>query len=200
MCGFFICFITTQLLMYNQPMRLKKLFSHPGFILSNWFIFVFFMIVILPAVSYQSSQMGLTPSIDTNFSFDPNLIYSILVGYGPSGRAFYLFQRWTFDLVWPMVYGFPIFFTLRLWLRNVNSSLLKLFVYLPLMAMLLDYLENITYSTMILLYPTEWIALAYFGVFISLLKWIALGVSLISVIVVSLAELVKAIFRTIKSR
>ena len=186
--------------MYNEIMSIKKIFSHPGFILFNWFVFVFFMVVILPAVSYAASQMGLSPSIDTNFSFDPSAIYIILDGYGESGRAFYLFQRWTFDAVWPMVYGFPIFFTLRLWLGKVSSRFGKLFIYLPLMAMLLDYLENITFSVIILLYPSEWMILAYLGVLISLLKWIALGVSLMSVTVLSVVVLFQTIIRAIKHR
>lgn len=186
--------------MYNMPMQIKKIFSHPGFILFNWFVFVFFLVVVLPAVSFQASQMGLTPSIDTNFSFDPTMIYSIFTGYGESGRAFYLFQRWTFDFVWPMVYGFPIFFTLRLWLGKVNSSLIKLFIYLPLVAMLLDYLENITFSVIVLLYPSQWMVLAYLGVLISLLKWISLGVSLMSVSVLSVVVLIQTIIRSIKRR
>ena len=186
--------------MYNMPMQIKKIFSHPGFILFNWFVFVFFLVVVLPAVSYAANQMGLSPSIDTNFSFDPTAIYSILNGYGESGRAFYLFQRWTFDAVWPMVYGFPIFFTLRLWLGKVNSWFVKLFIYLPLIAMLLDYLENIIFSVIILLYPSEWMILAYLGVLTSLLKWIALGVSLMSVIVASGVVLIQTIIRVVKSR
>jgi hypothetical protein len=183
-----------------MPMQIKKIFSHPGFILFSWFVFVFFLVVVLPAVSYAANQMGLSPSIDTNFSFDPTAIYSILNGYGESGRAFYLLQRWTFDAVWPMVYGFPIFFTLRLWLGKVNSSFVRIFIYLPLMAMLLDYLENITFSIIIILYPMEWIVLAYLGVGISLLKWIALGVSLMSVTVLSVVVLFQTIVRTLKSR
>lgn len=200
MCDFFYAFIKAQSLMYNKIMQYKKVISHPGFILFNWLVFVFFLVVILPAVSFQASQMGLSPSIDTNFSFDPNVIYVILAGYGESGRAFYLLQRWTFDFIWPMVYGFPIFFTLRLWLGKLDSSMVKLFIYLPLMAMLLDYLENITFSVIILLFPTEWMILAYLGVLLSLLKWITLSVSLISVSVLSLVVLVQTIVRAIKSR
>jgi hypothetical protein len=166
----------------------------------NWFVFIFFMVVILPSVSNEASQMGLTPSIDTNFSFDPNNIYNILTGYGEAGRQFYLFQRWTFDLVWPMVYGFPIFFTLRRWLRKANSSWINFFIYLPLVAMMLDYLENITFSVIILLYPTEWIGLAYLGVLMSLLKWITLGVSLMAVTFLAVVVLVYNIVRFIKTR
>jgi hypothetical protein len=148
----------------------------------------------------QAVLMGLTPSIDTNFSFNPNGIYNILQGYGESGRQFYLFQRWTFDFVWPMVYGFPIYLTLRLWRGKVNSRLVIFLVYLPLMAMMLDYAENITFSIIILLYPNEWITLAYLGVGLSFLKWIALGVSLMAVTFLSVVVLVQTIRRSLKSR
>jgi hypothetical protein len=186
--------------MYNMPMQIKKIFSHPGFILLNWFVFVFFLVVVLPAVSYAANQMGLSPSIDTNFSFDPTAIYSILNGYGESGRAFYLFQRWTFDAIWPMVYGFPIFFTLKLWLGHFKNPLIQLFIFLPLIAMTFDYFENITFSIMIILYPMESNFLAYLGVGISLLKWIALGVALMSVTLVSVVVLIQTIIRVVKSR
>jgi Zn-dependent membrane protease YugP len=68
------------------------------------------------------------------------------------------------------------------------------------MAMMLDYLENITFSVIILLYPSEWMILAYLGVLMSLLKWIALGVSLMSVTVLSVVVLFQTIVRTLKSR
>jgi hypothetical protein len=46
----------------------------------------------------------------------------------------------------------------------------------------------------------EWIVLAYLGVGISLLKWIALGLSLMSVTVLSVVVLFQTIVRTLKSR
>jgi hypothetical protein len=181
-------------------MNVKRIISHPGFILFNWFVFVIFLVVILPSVSFQASQMGLTPSIDTNFSFDPHLIYIILDGYGESGRQFYLFQRWTFDFVWPMVYGFPIFFTLKLWLGYFKSSFFKTLIFLPLFAMSFDYLENITFSIMIILYPMESMLLAYLGVGFSLFKWVTLSIALMSVIFVGLVVLIQTIIRIVKSR
>jgi hypothetical protein len=68
------------------------------------------------------------------------------------------------------------------------------------MAMLLDYLENITFSFIILLYPSEWMILAYLGVLTSLLKWISLGVSLMSVTVLSVVVLFQTIIRAINHR
>jgi hypothetical protein len=199
MGDFFYAFKTRQRIRYNHLMHLKRILTHSGFIILTWAIFAFFMVVILPTVSNQANQMGLTPSIDTNFSFDPNQIYAILDGYGEQGRRFYLYQRWTFDLIWPMVYGFPIFLSLKRGLRTMKQPSQRMLVYLPLVAMGLDYLENITYSFMVIMFPFESIFLAYLGVGFSFLKWISLSSSLFIVITVGLIGLTKVIFKVKKS-
>ncbi len=164
---------------YNLPMKstLNKIIRHPGLILSTWFVFVFFMVVILPAVSMATFEQGLTESIDTNFAFDPSLIYPIVESYGAEGRAYYILQRWTFDLIWPLVYGLPLYVTLNRFIPP-SLTLRKLIVLLPLMATALDYLENIIFTLLVSLFPIEIPLLAWLGVSVSALKWLALGTSM----------------------
>lgn len=181
-------------------MKIIKLVFHPGVILFSWFVFVFFLVVILPAVSFQANQMGLSPSIDTNFSFDPLNIYPILIGYGATGREFYLLQRWTFDAIWPLVYGVPIFLTLKGWQPRFQFSIYAWIIYLPILAVTFDYLENINYSLMVILFPNEYLLLAYLGVSLSFIKWISLGTSLVLVSILSLVVLFKVVFNALKSR
>ncbi|MFZ9139389.1 MAG: hypothetical protein ACO207_02975 [Bacilli bacterium] len=159
---------------------IKKLIMHPGFILATWFVFVFFMVAILPAVSMATYEQGLTESIDTNFSFNPSLIYPIIASYGDSGRAYYLWQRWTFDLVWPMVYGLPLFSTLNIFFSG-KTKIRNSVVFLPLVATLLDYVENIVFTILVSLYPIELPFLVIIGVSISALKWFALAISMLIV-------------------
>lgn len=168
--------------MYNELMNklLKKVLIHPGFILATWFVFVFFMVVILPAVSMATYEQGLTESIDTNFSFDPSLIYQIVDAYGVNGRAYYIWQRWTFDLIWPLVYGLPLFATLNRFIQP-KLNFRKWIVLLPLFATLLDYLENIIFTLLVTLYPTEIPLLAWIGVTVSALKWFTLGTAMMLV-------------------
>jgi hypothetical protein len=146
---------------------------HPNIYLTlAWANFILFMVTILPWVSGLSQEAGLTQSIDTNFSFDPSTIYPIVASYGADGRLFYLIQRWTFDLIWPLVYAWPLFVTLR----KYPIGRLAL---LPWLATALDYLENSVFTILVALYPLELSWLPILGVLMSLLKWIALGTSMV---------------------
>ena len=142
-----------------------------------WANFILFMFTILPWVSGLSRDAGLTTSIDTNFSFDPSAIYPIVASYGPDGRLFYIIQRWTFDLIWPLVYAWPLFVTLKLFPIGMLALL-------PWLATALDYLENSVFTILVALYPFELSWLAILGVSMSLLKWIALGTSMILTLLV----------------
>jgi hypothetical protein len=192
---FFIGFNTC----YNKDMKLniQSVIQHPGFILASWFVFVFFMVVILPAVSMATVEQGLTESIDTNFSFDPAAIYRIVEAYGPSGRAYYIWQRWTFDLIWPLVYGLPLFSTLNRFIPKL-FRFRTMIVFLPLFATILDYLENVTFTVLVSLFPTEIPLLAVFGVTISAFKWFALGTSMMIVSILPIIGLLSLLRKLLK--
>ncbi len=145
---------------------------HPNvYLVLAWANFVLFMATILPWVSGLSREAGLTQSIDTNFAFDPSSIYPIVASYGPDGRIFYLIQRWTFDVIWPLVYGWPLYVTLR-------KYPVGWIAFLPWIATGFDYAENIAFSFVVGLYPTQFEWLVIIGITLSLLKWIALGLSM----------------------
>jgi hypothetical protein len=151
---------------------------HPYIYLTlAWANFILFMFTILPWVSGLSRDAGLTTSIDTNFSFDPSAIYPIVASYGADGRLFYIIQRWTFDLIWPLVYGWPLFVTLKLFPIGMLALL-------PWLATALDYLENSVFTILVVLYPLELSWLPILGVLMSLLKWIALGTSMMLTLII----------------
>ena len=129
--------------------------------------------------AYQSALMG-SIALIRQVSFDPSLIYQIVDDYGANGRAYYIWQRWTFDLIWPLVYGLPLFATLNRFIQP-KLNFRKWIVLLPLFATLLDYLENIIFTLLVTLYPTEIPLLAWIGVTVSALKWFALGTAMMLV-------------------
>lgn len=146
-------------------MKLHTIIHPNQFILSlSWTLFVLFMVIVLPWVSQTSREAGLLESIDTNFSFNALDMFRIIDSYGESGRLFYVIQRWTFDVVWPLVYTLPLWLTLRL-------LPLKAFQLMPLLAMSFDYVENIVFTILVLVFPVEIIPLAYLGVTLSAIKW-----------------------------
>jgi hypothetical protein len=161
---------------------IKKLHHPNTYLILAWANFILFMVTILPWVSGLSQEAGLTQSIDTNFSFDPSTIYPIVASYGADGRLFYLIQRWTFDLIWPLVYAWPLFVTLR-------KYPIGWIAFLPWLATGFDYAENISFSVIVGLYPYEFEWIVLLGITMSLIKWIALGLSMIFSIIVPIAYL-----------
>jgi hypothetical protein len=144
------------------------------FLIISWLCFSLFIILVLPAVSQHAIEQGLTASIDTNFTFDPATIASIISNYGVSGRQYYLWQRWTFDLIWPLVYGLPLYLTLQQLVSTLGLGKFTWLVYMPWVATGLDYLENMLFTVVILNYPNPTLLLITMGVFVSALKWLAL--------------------------
>lgn len=158
---------------WNQPILRKS-----WFVLLSWLVFAVFLATVLPWVSSATREAGLLESIDTNFSFDPVHLYDIVESYGPSGRIFYVIQRWTFDVIWPLVYAAPLFLTLNVFARLPWQGKLLGLRFLPFFAQALDYLENIAFTLVVLLYPSVLLPLAWLGVILSVLKWTALGSSM----------------------
>jgi hypothetical protein len=69
-------------------------------------IFILFMVLVLPLVNLLSQQwIGVSESPDTMMFYHPNDFYALMTLYGLKGRQIYIILRWTFDLVYPFVYG-----------------------------------------------------------------------------------------------
>jgi hypothetical protein len=164
----------------------------------SWLLFLVFIILVLPIVSQQARNQGLVASIDTNFTFDPAEIASIISDYGVSGRQYYLWQRWTFDLIWPLVYGLPLYLTLQHLVSTLGLRKFTWLVYVPWVATGLDYLENTIFTIVILNYPNPMILLITIGVFVSGLKWLALMSAYVLLIVFIVWFTARAIQRKIR--
>ena len=158
----------------------------PIYVYLSWLIFALFMVLILPAVAQANVNAGLTESIDTNFSFNPNLIREIIIGYGDEGRTFYLIQRWTFDAIYPLVYGVPL--SLSLWGLLQNSTFIK-WSWLGMFASAFDYLENIAFTLIIFTYPSLPLWAITIAIVLSVIKWLLLGSSFLLVMTLSIKSI-----------
>jgi hypothetical protein len=101
--------------------------------------------------------------------------------YGTQGRAAYVRARFTFDLIWPLVYG--AFLTTALsWVyaRAVESdSSWRLANLAPLVGVLLDYLENLSTSLVMLRYPGRTPVIDTLAPVLTLVKWLFVGGSFV---------------------
>ena len=145
-------------------------------------VFVVFTIAVLPAQSSQAERSTGGANVpDLSFYYSAGQLYEMAESYGEEGRDAYIRARFTFDLVWPLVYGFFLVTSLSWLSKRVfpEGSRWGIVNLLPLAGVSFDYLENISTSLVMLRYPLEtWLAANLAGLF-TLLKWLSIGVSFI---------------------
>ena len=137
-------------------------------------IFLFFVSVILPDQSTKMESVAHgAGSPDTSFFYSKDDLYRMADIYGETGRAAYVRVRFTFDLVWPLVYlfflGTSLSWSLARALPEDNRwRMLNLFAAL---GWFFDMLENIGASLVMINYPTHTPVIDSLTPIFTLIKW-----------------------------
>ncbi len=146
-------------------------------------IMVLFMIFVLPGQAATAEEnAGGSISPDTSFFYGPGDLLQAAKEYGAEGRQAYIQARWTFDLVFPLVYiSFLVsgisWFYIHLGKPSERLGYTNL---LPLIAGLFDYLENIGASLVMAIYPAQVSGLALTTSILSGVKWLLVGGSFLA--------------------
>lgn len=140
-------------------------------------LFLVFLIGVLPWMNYMNYYYSsLSVSFDSNFGYTLSNYYYIRESLGSSGRQYYIIERFTFDLMWPLVYGAFLF----LMATQINSKNLKNVVFYMIgFSVIFDFLENIAAVVFVLCYPDSCNLLIYILMVFTILKWALLIVSAI---------------------
>lgn len=148
-------------------------------------IFIFFMIVVLPRVSeYTEEKSGTTLSPDTSLIYSSEDLFEMADIYGETGREAYIFLRLSFDIVWPIVYLLFLVACTAVLLNNLNlNGKFKYLILLPFIGVIFDFVENISSIIVMYRYPIEAIFFANIAPIATFIKWITLGVSFTSIII-----------------
>jgi len=155
-------------------------------VLSSLILFLAFTAFVLPQ---QSSQVrlatGSDSSPDTNFFYTSKDLVQFAQDYGEEGRAAYVKARYSFDILWPLVYTlFLSTATSWLFLRIFKPSSGWQFSNLvPVCGMVFDFLENIAASIVMIRYPIPSSVIAFMAPVFSLLKWFFVGVAFLFMVV-----------------
>jgi len=147
--------------------------------------FILFTALVLPGQSSNVSTSEEVGSPDLSFYYSANDLYRMADGYGEEGRDAYIRARFTFDLIWPLVYTFFLVTSIS-WIYQrllPAGSPWRRINLLPVLGMSADYLENISTSIVMWRYPlttpvVDWLA----GMFTAL-KWLLIGGSFIGLLV-----------------
>ena len=138
-------------------------------------LMVLFMIFVLPGKAASSQDAtGSTGSPDTTFFYQPARLSEWAEEFGAAGRQAYIYDRWTFDLIFPLVYvGFLAAGISWLVQRLAGFKQSVMIVnLLPIIAGILDYFENTSISILMAIYPGEIPGLAILSAAFSAFKWI----------------------------
>jgi len=142
-------------------------------------IYILFMIIVLPMQS-EKSKIALknNPSPDMSFVYSSQDLYKMAESYGVKGRKFYVKARYTFDIVWPLVYGLFLTITIAFILKNtINVERYMYLNLLPIGGVILDFLENISTSIVMVQYPLKMDFITTIAPIFTLSKWIVLSIS-----------------------
>ncbi len=139
-------------------------------------VFVVFAALVLPRITDGGDSAVPTPDIMLTYS--AAALYHIAGVLGETGRNEYIWARFTFDVVWPVLYTAFLALTIG-WLTDyafAPASLWQKANLLPLAAALFDFLENVSTSLVMARYPQETAVIAELAGLFTLVKWIMVAI------------------------
>ncbi|PZX55754.1 hypothetical protein [Algoriphagus chordae] len=115
-------------------------------------------------------------ALDLRFAYSANEAYAALENMGEKLREQYLIVIWTVDMPYILVYFLLLTGIFRKLLTGKNILIL------PLVVAMLDLMENLLVSGLILSFPTEHIFLGYLASFFTSSKWLFVGACLVYIL------------------
>jgi hypothetical protein len=152
-------------------------------------VFLLFTALVLPGQAAEAATYsGAAGSPDLSLFYSAGDLYRMAESYGQEGRRAYVVARFSFDLVFPLV--FTTFLTTAVtWVYGhtfAASSLWRRANLVPPLAGVFDYLENITASVVVARYPQRTIGLEWLAPAFTLLKWSFIGASFVLLVAAGL--------------
>ena len=148
-------------------------------------VLVAFTVIVLPGQSEAARLAGKgAGSPDTSLWYSAADLYRMAEAYGPEGRQAYVQARFTFDIVWPLVYVSGLSAALS-WLLSracAPGSRWRLANLAPLLGGLLDLGENLSTSLVMLRYPAMTPVFDSLAAGFTLTKWAVLAFCFLALI------------------
>lgn len=112
------------------------------FIITN-LIYAFMLFITIPQTMVFSNGLKLLDMMP--MGYDPDYIKQLLETLGEQGRAIYLYRQIPVDLIYPFFFGISNCLILAYFLNKLNQleSTLYYLCFLPIIAGLADYMENL---------------------------------------------------------
>ncbi len=154
--------------------------------LSTLVIFLLFTALVLPGQSSSAEAEGDDAgSPDLSFYYTADDLYRMAETYGEEGRKAYVRARFTFDVIWPLVYTMFLSTTISwVYLRAfIPGSLWRRANLVPVLGALLDFLENGATSLVMIRYPRPTAGVDMLAGIFTMGKWVLVIGSFVLLIV-----------------
>lgn len=148
---------------------------------NGWLVLVlvaldmFFMGFIMPLIGgLMKSGTGLERPLDLMFFSTPDKTFAMIESYGEYTRAFYRNVELTVDIIYPIIYTFA-FGLLISWLFQRGfkpDHKIQKWNVVPVFAWFFDLLENVGIVTLLSVWPSQPVALAWMTMILTTVKWI----------------------------
>ena len=136
-------------------------------------IMILFMIFVLPVQAEKSQEFtGSSKSPDTSFYYTPDELFHLADDYGPNGRQYYIHNRWTFDLVFPLVFVGFLTTGISWFYKHIKDGSWTRLNIIPLFAGIFDYFENIAASIVMAAFPNRLVNIAFLSSTFSIIRWL----------------------------
>ena len=138
-------------------------------------IFILFMIFVLPDQAEKADQVAQgADSPDMSFVYSGDELYNMAEQYGEAGRQEYIRARFTFDLIFPFVYGSFLVVAISAVLNKLLPAghALRVLNLFPFLGVVFDFGENICASIVMAIYPQKNIILLGMSAVFTLVKWL----------------------------
>jgi hypothetical protein len=160
--------------MWQRLSNWLERFSTGRVVLIALAIFLLFTAGVLPRQASMAEKTAAgAGSPDMSFSYSTRDLYRMAEAYGEEGRAAYVSARFTFDLIWPVVYTFFLATSISWLYRSTTpEGLLRRSNVVPVLGAAFDYLENISTSLVMMRYPKPTAFVDQLAPAFTLIKWV----------------------------
>ncbi|CAM2848562.1 hypothetical protein ACSL103130_04585 [Actinomyces slackii] len=149
-------------------------------------IFVVSMLIVRHAAGQVAETTGGVSILDLNIGNSPGFIRETIVALGENGRVAYL-RFYLVDTFYPLTYAIFYSSWMVILLRHCrtghNFRHLKALPALPWIAAVFDWLENITISSLLLLFPRDWQPLYVAASFATIAKFSAIALAVGGIVI-----------------
>jgi hypothetical protein len=153
--------------------------------LSTLIIFLLFTALVLPGqTSSADPDDGDVGSPDMSFYYTADDLYQMADAYGGEGRRAYVRARFTFDVIWPIVYTMFLSTAIS-WVFHRSfapGSLWQRANLVPVLGALFDYLENVSTSLVMFRFPSPTPVVDVLAGVFTMVKWVFVGGSFVALI------------------